>query len=169
MPIYYINCYKLIIKTRFIAEEALNEESIVTMYVCTCVRTCLMLRNVNLHSFVFSYVHVRSWTHASRALTMEVPVEDKEERHLLTRRTALLAICNVHVLHSWVLNAADGWRHWEKESNEQSQCTKEAKRARREREKVQKKKARCGESSQARYKLCFLSCSIQPYSFLSLD
>ena len=36
------------------------------------------------------------------------------------------------------------------------QCTVEAKRARREQEKVQKKKARCGESSQARYKLCSL-------------
>ena len=34
-----------------------------------------------------------------------------------------------------------------------SQCTKEANRARRKQEKVQKKKARCGESSQARYKL----------------
>ena len=37
-----------------------------------------------------------------------------------------------------------------------SQCTVEAKRARREQEKVQKKKARCGESSQARCKLCSL-------------
>ena len=39
-----------------------------------------------------------------------------------------------------------------------SQCTVEAKRARREQEKVQKKKARCGEFSQARYtcKLCSL-------------
>ena len=37
-----------------------------------------------------------------------------------------------------------------------SQCTVEAKRARREQEKVQKKKAHCGESSQARYKLCSL-------------
>ena len=35
-----------------------------------------------------------------------------------------------------------------------SQGTVEAKRARRKQEKVQKKKARCGESSQARYKLC---------------
>ena len=35
-------------------------------------------------------------------------------------------------------------------------CTVEAKRARREQENVQKKKARCGESSQARYKLCSL-------------
>ena len=38
----------------------------------------------------------------------------------------------------------------------QSQCTVEAKRARREQQKVQKKKAHCGESSQARYKLCSL-------------
>ena len=37
-----------------------------------------------------------------------------------------------------------------------SQCTVEVKRARREQEKVQKKKVRCGESSQARYKLCSL-------------
>ena len=37
-----------------------------------------------------------------------------------------------------------------------SQCTVEAKRARREQEKVQKKKTHCGESSQARYKLCSL-------------
>ena len=34
-----------------------------------------------------------------------------------------------------------------------SQCTVEAKRVRREQEKVQKKKACCGESSQAKYKL----------------
>ena len=39
---------------------------------------------------------------------------------------------------------------------QRSQCTVEAKRARREQEKVQKKKPRCGESSQARYKLCSL-------------
>ena len=43
-----------------------------------------------------------------------------------------------------------------------SQCTVEAERARREQEKVQKKKARCGESSQARCKLCSFLCSIQP-------
>ena len=42
---------------------------------------------------------------------------------------------------------------------QQSQCTKEAKKARREPDKVQKKKAHCGEFSQARYAL---SCSIQP-------
>ena len=34
---------------------------------------------------------------------------------------------------------------------QQSQCTKKAKKAGREPDKVQKKKARCGESSQARY------------------
>ena len=37
-----------------------------------------------------------------------------------------------------------------------SQCTVEAKRARIEQEKVQNKKTHCGESSQARYKLCSL-------------
>ena len=37
-----------------------------------------------------------------------------------------------------------------------SQGTVEAKRARRKQEKVRKKKAHCGESSQARYKLCSL-------------
>ena len=44
----------------------------------------------------------------------------------------------------------------EKEKAMKSMCTLEAKRARREQEKVQKKKALCGESSQARYKLCSL-------------
>jgi len=39
---------------------------------------------------------------------------------------------------------------------QRSQCTVEAKRGRREQEKGQTKKARCGESSQARYKLCSL-------------
>ena len=37
-----------------------------------------------------------------------------------------------------------------------SQGTVEAKRARQKQDKVQKKKARCGESSHARYKLCSL-------------
>ena len=41
---------------------------------------------------------------------------------------------------------------------QQSECTVEAKRARREEEKVQKKKASCGESSQTRYKLYLPSC-----------
>ena len=36
------------------------------------------------------------------------------------------------------------------------QCTVEAKRARRKKKKIQKKKARFGESSQARHKLCSL-------------
>ena len=69
-----------------------------------------------------------------------------------------------------------------RERKQRSKFTVEAKRARREQEKVQKKKARCGESlqaslaprslpkwvwaqhySQARYKLyAHFSCSIQP-------
>ena len=43
---------------------------------------------------------------------------------------------------------------------QQSECTVEAKRARKEEEKVQKKKASCGECSQTRYKLCLPSCSL---------
>ena len=39
---------------------------------------------------------------------------------------------------------------------QRSQDTVEARRARQEQEKVQKKKARCGVSLQARYKLCLL-------------
>ena len=45
---------------------------------------------------------------------------------------------------------------WFAALRKRSQDTVGAKRARREQEKVQKKKARCGESSQARYKLCSL-------------
>ena len=59
----------------------------------------------------------------------------------------------VRVCHAQeVQNAADGLRNLRK----RSQGTVEAKRASRKQEKVQKKKARCGESSQARYKLCSL-------------
>ena len=43
-----------------------------------------------------------------------------------------------------------------RKSKQRSQGTVEAKRARQEEEKVQMLKARCGESSQARYKLCSL-------------
>ena len=51
-------------------------------------------------------------------------------------------------------NTADGWWHYERESNE---VNVEAKRAEKnDQEKVQKKRTRCRESSQARYKLCSL-------------
>ena len=59
----------------------------------------------------------------------------------------------VRVCHTQeVQNAADGLQNLRK----RSQGTVEAKRASRKQEKVQKKKARCEESSQARYKLCSL-------------
>ena len=32
-------------------------------------------------------------------------------------RTTWLVLCNVRVLWSWVLNATNGWRYWERESN----------------------------------------------------
>ena len=67
--------------------------------------------------------------------------------------------------HSWssAMYVLCGVEYWtqptvggiEKEKG-QSKCTVEAKRARREQQKVQKKNAHCGESSQARYKLCSL-------------
>ena len=94
MPIYYINCYKLIIQTCFIAEEALNEGPILAMYMCTCIRmyVCTYVHVCNAQECQFAlictYVHIRSGTHASRALTIEVPVEDKEERHFLTMEDA---------------------------------------------------------------------------------
>ena len=50
------------------------------------------------------------------------------------------------------MNTADGLRHCEKESNE----VKVQQKLRGQDENKRKKKARCGESSQARYILCSL-------------
>ena len=81
----------------------------------------------------------------------------QEERFFLTMEdgsTMRLILRNVRVLRSWVLNTADGWHHYERESNE---VNVEAKRAEKnDQEKVQKKRTHCRESSQARYKLCSL-------------
>ena len=82
------------------------------------------LRNVNLHSFALTCTYAQElmrhvhWRWTCRRRTRK----NGASWHWRTRRTALLAICNVRVLRSWVLNAADGWRHWERESNKQSQC-----------------------------------------------
>ena len=58
----------------------------VHVYMHTYVRTYVRVCNAQECQFalICTYVHVRSGTHASRALTMEVPVEDKEERRFLT-------------------------------------------------------------------------------------
>ena len=53
---------------------------------CTCVRAFVHVCHAQECQFalICTYVHVRSGTHASRALTMDVPAKDKKERCFLT-------------------------------------------------------------------------------------
>ena len=128
----------------------------VRVYVRTCRSRSGMSICTHLHS------RARSGTHASRAPKMEV--EDREERRFLTMEDGKDSAAGPPQRTCFAELSAERSRRLAtlRKRKQQSQCTKEAKRARREQEKVQRKKARCGESSQARYKLCSLSCSIQP-------
>ena len=127
----------------FIAEciiQALNEGSILAMFVHTCLVT---LSNANLHSCACS------GTHALCALTMEV--EEREERCFLTMEDAEDSAAGLPKRTCFVESSPECTRQLAtlRKRKQQSQCTKEAKRARRKQEKVQKKKTHCGESSQA--------------------
>ena len=75
---------------------------------CTCVCMCLSCSGMS----ICTHSRACSETHVSHALTME----DREEL-FTAQRTAWVVLHNVRVLRSRVLNAADGWRHWERESN----------------------------------------------------
>jgi len=96
-------------------------------------------------------------THASRALTMEV--KDREERRFLTMEDVEDSTAGPPQRTCFAESSAERSRQLAtlRKRKQQCQCTKEAKKARGKPDKVQKKKARCGESSQARYTL---SCSI---------
>ena len=90
-------------------------------------------------------------------------VEDREERRFLTMEDGEDSAAGPLQHTCFAESSAERNRRLAtlRIRKQRSQCTKEAKRAR-EQEKVQRKKARSGESSQVRYKLYSLSCSIQP-------
>ena len=83
-------------------------------------------------------------------------MEDREERHFLTMEDVQDNTVGPPQHTRFVGSSIEHSRRFAAlgKRKQQSQCTVEAKRARREQEKVQKKKAGCGESLQARYKLC---------------
>ena len=146
--------------------EALNEGSILAMYIYTYVRTFLSRSGMSICA--------HHGTHTSRALTREntgclaqpLTMEDRKEWRFLTMEDGQDNAIGPLQRTRFVESSTERSRRLAA-LRKRSQGTVEAKRARREQEKVQKKKACCGESSQARYKLCSLPCSIQPQSFLS--
>ena len=102
-------------------------------------------------ALICTHLHSRacSGTHALCALTMEV--EEREERWFLTMEDAEDSAAGLPKRTCFVESSAERTRRLATlgKRKQQSHCTKEAKRAGRKQEKVQKKKARWGESSQA--------------------
>ena len=126
---------------------------------CTYVRVCHTQEcqfRTHLHSCACS------GTHASRALTMEV--EDRKKRCFLTMEDAEDSAAGP-LQRTCAESSVECSRRLAtlRKRKQQSQCTKEAKRAE-ENERKCKRKKHVVESSQVRYKLCSHSCLIQPYS-----
>ena len=116
---------------------------------------CLYIRVCHAQECQFAlictHLHSRacSGTHALCALTMEV--EEREERWFLTMEDVEDSAAGLPKRTCFVESSAERTRRLATlgKRKQQSHCTKEAKRAGRKQEKVQKKKARWGESSQA--------------------
>ena len=138
-------------------EYALNEGSILAMYM-VYVHTCLSHSGMSICTHVHAEALYVMCTDTGEYRMPSLVMEDREEQHLLIMEDRLdnavgppqhAYFCGVEYERSQQLVAL-------RKRKQRSQGTVEANRARREQEKVQKKKARCGESSQARYKLCSL-------------
>ena len=109
---------------------------------CRCACTCRSRSGMShLHS------RARLGTCASCALM----IEDREEWHFLTMEDGEDSVAGPLQGTCYVESSAERsrWLATLRKRKQRSQCTKEPKRATREQEKVQRKKARCGESSQA--------------------
>ena len=134
--------------------------SILAIYVHAYVGTCLSCSGMSICTHL--HLRARSETHASCALTKEV--KDREEWCFLTMEDVEDSAAGPPQHRYFVELSAECRQQLAtlRKRKQQSQCTKEAKKAKREQEKLQKKKA-CGESPKAKCKLCSLSCSIQSY------
>ena len=85
----------------------------VCAYICVChAQECQFALTVCTHVHAQKLVHHVHWRWRSRT------GKDGGSWQWRTRRTVRLILCNVHVLRSWMLNTADGWRHWARESND---------------------------------------------------
>ena len=108
---------------------------------CTCVCAYVHVCHAQECQFalICTYVHVRSGTHASRALTMSVPVKDKKERRFLTLEDAEDSTSG-HLQRTCFAQLSAERSRWLATLRKRKQRTKSMyMRARREREKVQKK------------------------------
>ena len=121
-------------------------------YVCVCHTHECQFALTCMHAEEL-ICHVRALTRESTYWMPSLAMEDREERRFLTMEDRQDNVVGLPQRMRFAESSTE--RSWRLAA---SQCTVEAKRARREQEKVQKKKARCGESSQARYtcKLCSL-------------
>ena len=112
---------------------------------------CLYIRVCQAQECQFALIctHMHAQELVLCALTMEV--EEREERCFLTMEDAEYSAAALPKRTCFVESSAERTQQLATlgKRKQQSQCTKEAKRATRKQEKVQKKKARCGESSQA--------------------
>ena len=135
------------------------------MYVRTYVRT----RRSRLGMSICTHLHSRArnlcvtCTDEGGARTgheIETRGHDREERRFLTMEDGEDSAACPPQRTCFVESSAERIRRLVT-MRKRKQRTKEAK-SKREQEKLQRNKARCRESSQARYKLSSLSCSIQP-------
>ena len=144
------------------------------MYVCTYVRTCWSCLGMSICTHLHSRARNSCVTYtdergARTGHEIETRGHDREERRFLTmedgedsaasppQRTCFVESCTERIRRLATLRKR-------KQPRGQKSMYKRSQEGKREQEqeKLQRKKARCGESSQSRYKLSSLSCSIQP-------
>ena len=115
--------------------------------VCAYVRVC------HVQERQFAQLRSFALVHPQKFMTMEV--EDREKWCLITMEDAENSAAGPpqHTcLQSRVLNAANSWQHWERESRKVN--VQKTPRGQEENKRKWKKKPCCGESWQVRYKLC---------------
>ena len=132
----------------------------VRAYVDVRTYMSVTLRNVNLHSFALTCKELMCHMHDDGGACKRGTgsrLEDREERHFLTVENGVDSAAGPPQRTCFVESSAERSRQLATLRN-RMQCTKKSQvqEGKREQEKLQRKKARCGESSQARCKLCSL-------------
>ena len=135
---------------------------------CTCVGTCTYIRTCQSRSGmpICTHLHSRARNSCITCMMMEACAGETRGQGRMAFldnggrggqrgcSSTMYVFCGVECWMQPTVGDAEKQNAMYKRSQVQE--------GKREEGKLQRKKARCGESSQARYKRCSLSCSIQP-------
>jgi len=86
----------------------------------TCMRTCIRVCHAQECQFalICTYVHAQKLIRHMHWRRRSKTGKNGASWQWRTWRTVQLVLRNIDILWSWVLNAANSWQHWERESNE---------------------------------------------------